>query len=924
MKKLVSLILALCIVAGTVPSFFAGAKNIDPGEVVSEQPLFRIGIMSDHQMNNTTGENAQALVAAMQDFASRGVDAVIDAGDIADSNPDTIYAFYKQKYNEIIGEDVPLISVPGNHDVWSDNTLNIYRNYFGEPNKHVVVGGYHFIVISANPALGTDTNGNYGSSEKNFARTELAAAAQDTPAGQPIFVVTHQHISNTVYGSGPNANWANNFLNGIINNYENAVHFSGHSHFVLEDERSIWQGDFTAIGTSSMAYTELEYGKANGSVPPEASLAKQYLYLTIYSDRIEVERIKASTGKKIKDNWVLDLPLQKSTFKYTDDRANGRVAPWFEEGASVETASTTKNITVTFDAAKHDDFVHSYRLKLYKNDAASPLKDILIFSDFYKGLENMQKTVSWTFEDVAEEYAVYRFEAYPIESFGKVGEPLVYEFASVKQLSVPKFTRGKLFTVDFATGEARNAESALEVKRTGGSVEMVDGKYAYIPSDGSRLNVTMSNSYYTLTLKKLTLEVVFTVNRFGAEQILASCYSNGGVKLWIDESGRLCATAVNSNKEDVNVTSEAAVPLSGVCTAAVTYDNKALKIWLNGEEVGSVAMTNKISYNTSAKYGIGSAANGDSPLNGVIFTASLNSATASADELLALHEGLGNGYDIKVLLPAIEQLNRIDMLRAANPNNSVINKILDYYETEMRSLTDSAYVTPAIIASAIAYRDIDEDVSNTNATNLSAYAAPQISGVEHQAHYESGQAPVPTFTNADSISLDGEPYSEGDPIGDGKHMLIAYNGWRMDGVQFTVGNAAVPVIYGVEDGRTYDLTTAEAPAITWEPDYMEARLDNQPYVAGTPVTTDGWHIFTLTDGNVTLVYAFKIEHSVPPVKGDLDGDGEVTVSDALRALRMAARLAEADDAADVDGDGEVTVSDALAILRAAVGLTEAL
>ncbi|MBQ6552635.1 MAG: leucine-rich repeat protein [Clostridia bacterium] len=58
--------------------------------------------------------------------------------------------------------------------------------------------------------------------------------------------------------------------------------------------------------------------------------------------------------------------------------------------------------------------------------------------------------------------------------------------------------------------------------------------------------------------------------------------------------------------------------------------------------------------------------------------------------------------------------------------------------------------------------------------------------------------------------------------------------------------------------------------------------------------------------------------------GDFDGDGTVTVSDALSALRIAAKLAEADEAAliegDLDFDGRITVSDALAILRIAAGL----
>ena len=61
------------------------------------------------------------------------------------------------------------------------------------------------------------------------------------------------------------------------------------------------------------------------------------------------------------------------------------------------------------------------------------------------------------------------------------------------------------------------------------------------------------------------------------------------------------------------------------------------------------------------------------------------------------------------------------------------------------------------------------------------------------------------------------------------------------------------------------------------------------------------------------------------VQGDLDGDGDVTVSDALAALRIAAKLREADlyalSAGDLDGDEAITVTDALAILRVALGLT---
>ena len=64
------------------------------------------------------------------------------------------------------------------------------------------------------------------------------------------------------------------------------------------------------------------------------------------------------------------------------------------------------------------------------------------------------------------------------------------------------------------------------------------------------------------------------------------------------------------------------------------------------------------------------------------------------------------------------------------------------------------------------------------------------------------------------------------------------------------------------------------------------------------------------------------------MKGDLDFDGEITVSDALAALRIAAKLAdetlESILIGDTDGDGVITVADALEILRVAAKLADTL
>lgn len=84
-------------------------------------------------------------------------------------------------------------------------------------------------------------------------------------------------------------------------------------------------------------------------------------------------------------------------------------------------------------------------------------------------------------------------------------------------------------------------------------------------------------------------------------------------------------------------------------------------------------------------------------------------------------------------------------------------------------------------------------------------------------------------------------------------------------------------------------------------------------------------------GDITIVTENGIIQvlSAPQYKlGDPDRDGEITVSDALTALRVAAKLADVNElimaTCDVDDDGEVTVSDALRILRVAAKLANSL
>ena len=96
-------------------------------------------------------------------------------------------------------------------------------------------------------------------------------------------------------------------------------------------------------------------------------------------------------------------------------------------------------------------------------------------------------------------------------------------------------------------------------------------------------------------------------------------------------------------------------------------------------------------------------------------------------------------------------------------------------------------------------------------------------------------------------------------------------------------------------------------------------------------SVSGFDSLTSGERNVAVEYSGAVKaikvSVFEVISGDVDRDGEITVGDALAALRIAVRLAEATPAVaricDADGDGAVTVGDALRILRVATGLAGA-
>ena len=262
-----------------------------------------------------------------------------------------------------------------------------------------------------------------------WAETQIKLAFEDNQI-KPIFVTTHFNAEDTVYGS---KDFSAKSIRNLFNKHQNIIHFSGHSHFSLIDERSIWQKEFTSIQTQSISYTELEPGFAHGTYPCDEYgdiqiAGKNYmgLIMDITENKCKIQRISFETGKLYESPWIIDIPINKDNFRYTfEKRIKERNKPFFkcekekDKEIIFEKDEKIKNgLLLKFNAAFHENFVQKYRIEI-KNIKNNQTKTLLYASDFYLLPEDRKNNLRYKFLTEGLYKGEYLIRIYAIESFGK-------------------------------------------------------------------------------------------------------------------------------------------------------------------------------------------------------------------------------------------------------------------------------------------------------------------------------------------------------------------------------------------------------------------------------------------------------------------------------------------------------------------------
>ena len=389
---------------GSAAAFFASASADSYAQAVGAgRPRLVFGLLSDIHIRPRSemerlmpGKKAVDTIEtdlfekALAYYDERGVDAVVIAGDLADWGMIGQLKIVLGAWEKIFpggrsrrdGRKVERLIVFGNHDfedwrskpckAWFNGGLppeeeiffhGLEANYgrlFGEryePIWRKEVKGYTFIGAHWGRWRGIDAVEPY-----------FAAIGDSLKGDRPFFYIQHPQPRNTCLGDwcwGADSGQATRALSP----YPNAVALSGHSHKSLRNERNVWQGAFTSIGTATLSRLGMDGGRENsghfvsnhrsvmrgvrGYVAGEGIHAAHGQLVSVYDGFIEVERREFVRGEPVGANWVVPVPAGgEAPFRYESRQMAERVPAPFPDGAKVVVSRTKDRVRLEFPSAR--------------------------------------------------------------------------------------------------------------------------------------------------------------------------------------------------------------------------------------------------------------------------------------------------------------------------------------------------------------------------------------------------------------------------------------------------------------------------------------------------------------------------------------------------------------------------------------------
>ena len=322
----------------------AGGRLVRAADAAA--PNVRLGIVSDIHIDTAKKKDLPSFVQALEKFRDAQVDGVILSGDMADYGRVDQLQMVADAWFGVFPDDrlpngskVERLFIYGNHDNPGFNK----GKHFGETaarrlwpdgdewKRHMIstdpAGAWKtcfkedFAPIYAKTVKGHVFIGCHWGNEKNL---DAFLKANETKLGlkgpRPFFYAQHPHPKDTVNSARGAYSWGRDagLSTAALSRYPNAVAFSGHSHYPLSNDTTIWQGSFTSVGGGSTSYAgwlngrdDGEWGDGAEPVPVAPRLGqpcRHALLLSVWDDRMVFERLDLEQKAKLGADWVCPLP----------------------------------------------------------------------------------------------------------------------------------------------------------------------------------------------------------------------------------------------------------------------------------------------------------------------------------------------------------------------------------------------------------------------------------------------------------------------------------------------------------------------------------------------------------------------------------------------------------------------------------------
>jgi predicted phosphodiesterase len=434
------------------------------------EPNLVIGIVSDIHLRGA--DTAATFIHTLEYFRSQKVDGVIIAGDMADQGllpqlqvvADAWFQVFPNNKG-IDGKETAQLFIYGNHDVeaytWGGTISSVgaetaqaqgigrqaaaaWKQCFKEDYQPIwmkTIKGYHFIGAHWE-------NQNHISGLADFLEEHNSELTAD---GKPFFYIQHPHPKDTC-----NCAWAwgrdDGTVTRLLSNYPNAIAFSGHSHSPLDDDRDLWQGSFTSIGTSSLKYLypmparENTYQDDWSAKPPSQmpkmnpSDGRQGMVMRVYDSAITFEKREFVYDEPIGEAWYLPWPISATQPLSFENRAKTAAVPQFPAGTKATVTAgngsdrygvSQKQVTVHFPTVLKKNagvraFDYEVQIEYDWLDVRHIATTKRVFSPkCYLGENKEEGEVICVYGEgeLPKDFA-YRFAIRPCNCFGSKGNPI--------------------------------------------------------------------------------------------------------------------------------------------------------------------------------------------------------------------------------------------------------------------------------------------------------------------------------------------------------------------------------------------------------------------------------------------------------------------------------------------------------------------